>query len=216
MNFVNLHTHHASDDHSVTAIVNQYPDDDFAGESVFSVGIHPWYVKRDTLTRELQIVEERLNNPKCIAVGECGLDRKVEIPWDLQMKAFEHQLIIAEEFHKPVVLHCVGAYSDLAAMHKHMKLTVPLIIHGFSKNLGTAKQMLDHDIYLSFGKHLMRNPNLKEVFLSVPDDKIFLETDSAEETIQQVYEKAAEYKQKNIDDLKQLVWQNYERVFVKT
>lgn len=214
MNFVNLHTHSANNNDAITAIVNQYPNDDFAGESVFSVGIHPWYVRRHSLTQELQLVEDRLQQPNCIAVGECGLDRKVNIPWDLQMKAFEQQLMIAEEYNKPVILHCVGAYSDIAAMHKNMQLKVPLIIHGFSKNQGTAQQMLAHDVFLSFGKHLMRNPNLKDVFLSVPDDKFLLENDSAEETIEQVYEKAAEYRQISLDDMKKLMWQNYERIFL--
>lgn len=213
MKYINLHTHGLSGDHESLEILNVYPSDPVSHNGVYSSGIHPWYVRRETLTRELQLIEDRLQDPNCIAVGECGLDHKVNVEYKLQQKAFEQQLMLAQEFQKPVILHIVGAYSELAALHKNMKLTVPLIIHGFAKNVTTAKQMLDHNIYLSFGKHLMRNPAMEEVLQSVPDDRFFLETDSADQSIEEVYNKAASYRGISVEDLQELMKTNYKRIF---
>jgi TatD DNase family protein len=48
------------------------------------------------------------------------------------------------------------------------------------------------DYIFSFGKYLMRNPELESV-LPLPN-RFFLETDTAEQTIQEVYALAAKYK----------------------
>ena len=78
-----------------------------------------------------------------------------------------------------------------------------------------AKQLLDHGFYLSFGKYLLRNPELKTVFQSVPNDRFFLETDTIEETLEEVYSIASEYKGMTIEALQQQIAANYEKVFFK-
>ena len=88
-----------------------------------------------------------------------------------------------------------------------------MIIHGFSKNNQVAKSLLDNGFYLSFGKYLLRNPDLENVFNFAPIDRIFLETDTIEETIVDVYEKASNVKNVNIEDLKKNVMMNFNQVF---
>jgi TatD DNase family protein len=44
------------------------------------------------------------------------------------------------------------------------------------------------------------NPELESVFKSIPDDKIFLETDTVSENIAAVYELAAKYKGISIEN----------------
>jgi TatD DNase family protein len=56
------------------------------------------------------------------------------------------------------------------------------------------KQLISNGFYISFGKYLLLNPELESVFKSIPDDKIFLETDTVSENIAAVYELAATYK----------------------
>ncbi|MBA4135506.1 MAG: hydrolase TatD, partial [Flavobacterium sp.] len=92
-------------------------------------------------------------------------------------------------------------------------ITVPIILHGFSKNEPTAKQMIDNGFYLSFGKYLLRNPELKQVFLSVPNDRFFLETDTIEETLEGVYTLAAHYKGLTVEALQKQVGTNWDTVF---
>ena len=96
---------------------------------------------------------------------------------------------------------------------KKLKISVPMIIHGFSKNEQVAKQLIDHGFYLSFGKYLLRNPDLEAVFKSIPNNKFFLETDTIEETLEEVYTLAAKYKNITIEDLIEIINANFKTVF---
>jgi TatD DNase family protein len=186
-----------------------------AGIPHFSIGIHPWYIEESRLASDLKMIEEKLLLPECLALGECGLDKRIEIPMTLQMEVFEKQITLAEKYQKPLVLHLVAAYQELIAIHKKRNISVPVILHGFSKNEQTAKQLLDCGFYLSFGKYLLRNPNLASVFQSVPNDRFFLETDTIEETLNEVYEKASIVKNLKLSELKILVENNWSKVFKK-
>jgi TatD DNase family protein len=46
-------------------------------------------------------------------VGECGLDKRIAIPIELQQLVFEKQLVLAQKYNKPVVLHCVASFDEL-------------------------------------------------------------------------------------------------------
>lgn len=213
MRFFNLHTHRFSADASVLELVNQYPNDFSADVHYYSIGIHPWHITENRLDADLQIIEEKLKEPNCLAVGECGLDKRIETPIALQQQVFEAQLGLAEKYKKPVVLHCVAAFSEMIAIKNRLRITVPMIIHGFSKNSETAKQLLDHGFYLSFGKYLLQNPELKSVFNSVPSDRFFLETDTVENGIDEVYDLASEYRNISTEQLKQIIAENFRTVF---
>jgi TatD DNase family protein len=137
----------------------------------------------------------------------------IKAPLDLQISVFEKQLILAEKYKKPVVIHCVAAFQEVIAIKKKMKISVPMIVHGFSKNSQVADQLIKEGFYLSFGKYLIRNPELKTVFEQIPNDRFFLETDTIEETIEQVYNLAADYKSITINGLKDIISSNYKTVF---
>ena len=96
---------------------------------------------------------------------------------------------------------------------KRLKIAVPIIIHGFSKNEQLAKQLIDNGFHLSFGKYLLRNAELKEVFQSIPNNRFFLETDTIEETLEEVYDLAAEYKEMTLAEMEEQVRANWVKVF---
>ena len=211
--FYNLHTHKFTNDANTMELVNQYPWEFKADIPRYSVGIHPWYIEESRLETDLQIVESKLQLPECLALGECGLDKRIEIPMELQTTVFERQIALAEKCQKPLVLHLVAAYQELVEIKNRLHISVPVILHGFSKNEQIAKQMLDNGFYLSFGKYLLRNPELKAVFLSVPNDRFFLETDTIEETLEEVYVLAAQYKGITVEALQKQVGANWKAIF---
>mgnify|MGYP001001508170 CR=1 FL=1 len=213
MKFINLHTHHFTDRHDIFEVVNQYPHEFDVAIPHYSIGIHPWYIVEDRLSEDLAVLESKLEFENCLAVGECGLDKRIEIPLPLQTQVFEKQLLLAEQYKKPVILHCVAAFQEVIEIKNALKITVPMIVHGFSKNQETAKQLLDNGFYVSFGKYLLRNPELESVFKSVPNDRFFLETDTVEESIRDVYKLAAQYKNIEIEILKDTLHENFNRVF---
>jgi len=216
MQFFNLHTHKFSNNPNILELVNQYPWEFDAAIPNYSIGIHPWHIQESRLESDLNIIEAKLQLKECLALGECGLDKRIEIPIEFQIEVFEKQILLAEKYQKPLVLHLVAAFDELIAIKKRMQITVPVIIHGFSKNQQVAKQLIDNGFYLSFGKYLLRNPELESVFQSIPNYKFFLETDTIEETLDEVYNLAAKYKNINLPDLKEIINSNFNFVFNKS
>ena len=213
MKYYNLHTHFYTKSSEIVELVNQYPWEFDQTIPQYSIGIHPWYIDENRLASDLKIIEEKLALPECLALGECGLDKRIEIPLKLQIEVFEQQIALAEKFQKPLVLHLVAAYDELIEINNRLKITVPIILHGFSKNEQVAKQLLAQGFYLSFGKYLLRNPEMETVFKSVPNDRLFLETDTIEETLEEVYQLAAQYKDISVEELKIIVASNWDQLF---
>lgn len=213
MKFYNLHTHTFTNNPAVLELVNQYPWEFNATIPIYSIGIHPWYIDENRVEADLNIIGEKLALPECLALGECGLDKRIEIPMALQIAVFEKQIVIAEQFQKPLVLHLVAAYDELITINKKFKISVPIIIHGFSKNRQVAEQLIDNGFYLSFGKYLLLNKELHSVFNSIPNDRFFLETDMISETLEEVYDLAAKIKGISVDQLKGIIAENWCRVF---
>ena len=211
--FINLHTHTFSNLSDVIEVVNQYPWEFDASIPSYSIGIHPWYIYENRLETDLETIKQKLQLDKCLALGECGLDKRIEIPLDLQISVFKQQLELVKETQKPIVLHCVAAYDEVIAIKKEMKIENPMIIHGFSKNEKVAQSLLKNGFYLSFGKYLLRNPDLEKVFTFAPENQILLETDTIEESIYQVYEKAAAIKGISVEEMKTIVFTNFSTIF---
>jgi TatD DNase family protein len=148
-----------------------------------------------------------------LALGECGLDKRRETPIALQIEVFEAQLLVAQKHQIPVIIHCVAAFQELIVSKQKLKITVPMVVHGFSKSEELAEQLLKNDFYISFGKYLIKNPELKSVFEKMPNNRFFLETDTIQEGIEQVYALAAKYKKTDVVTLQQIVTKNFNTVF---
>ena len=213
MQYFNLHTHQFTNQPEVLELVNQYPQEFDASIPFYSIGIHPLYIDENRLESDFKVVDEKLALPECLALGECGLDKRSETPFEVQQLVFEKQLVLAEKHQKPVVIHCVAAFQELIEIKKRLKISVPMLVHGFSKKVGLAKQLMDNGFYVSFGKNLLRNPELEPVFKSIPNDRFLLETDMVEEGIQDVYALAAKYKEMELKELQKIVNKNYTAVF---
>lgn len=218
MQFYNLHTHSFTNNPNTLELVNQYPWEFDVAIPQYSIGIHPWHINEERLASDLKMIEEKLQLKECLALGECGLDKRIEISMAFQIEVFEKQIALAEKYQKPLVLHLVAAFDELIEIKKRLKIRVPIIIHGFSKNEQLAKQLLENGFYLSFGKYLLRSRSfgteLKEVFQAVPNDRFFLETDMIEETLEEVYALAAEYKGMTLEEMRLQVEANWKNVFV--
>jgi TatD DNase family protein len=215
VSYFNLHTHQYTAQPEILELVNQYPDEFDESIPFYSVGIHPWRIILERIDKNLNFIENKLKSANCLALGECGLDKKIDTPIDWQIEVFEKQLRLAEKYKKPVIIHCVAAFQEIIEIKKRLKITVPMIIHGFSKNAQVAKSLIDNGFYISFGKYLLQNPELKPVFKSIPDGRFFLETDTSSEKIEAVYGLAATYKNINMETLKRIIETNFNFVFAK-
>lgn len=206
----NIHTHHPSTEADTLAIFNQKIEAIDFTVPHFSLGIHPWSIDSSLIQVQLSRIEAHINHPNCLALGECGLDKKIEIPLSLQEEVLVEQLLLAEKNKKAVILHVVSAYQEIIALKKRLNITVPLLVHGFNKHQQVAESLWKNGFYLSFGPALLQNKKVQDTFSSVPKDFVFLETDNdTTSSIADVYAKAAEL-QPNIE---QVVESNFKKVF---
>ena len=149
------------------------------------------------------------------AIGECGLDRACDSDFELQREVFIKQIELSEQYHKPLIIHAVRSYPDIISIRKETKSKQPWIIHGFNGNEHSAEQLLRHDgIYLSLGDVLFKNEKRAELLLDIiPSDRLFLETDVAERSIVEVYEKASLLSGVATDILRKDIFDNFVKIF---
>ena len=154
---------------------------------------------------DIEEIKKKTLDKNCIAVGECGLDGLITVDEKLQNEVFQAQLSWAEEIRKPVIIHCVRRFSQI--LH-FKKAKIPLIIHGFNKKETIAEELLNVGFYLSFGRAAMESLSLQKIIRNIPIDRLFLETDNSDFSIQDLYEKVAEVKSVSFENLKNQMWEN--------
>ena len=97
--YPNIHTHKARHSQEVQ---NCFPEDTY-DQGVFSVGIHPCYIKGEGREQWEQVVA-RATHPLCVAIGECGLDKRASSPLVLQEEIFRWHISLAQELQKPLII----------------------------------------------------------------------------------------------------------------
>ena len=211
---INTHTHHLTK-HSknILNIYNQYPWNFIENNACYSIGIHPIFIDQSDIEKDLLTISHHIKNKKCVAIGEIGLDKLCKIDYNLQIEIFKKQLEIAEENQIPVIIHCVRSYQEILQIRKEMKLTIPFIFHGFNKNQQLAQQIISNNCLLSFGKNLLQNPNLQTIFANLSQENFFLENDDSQIPIEEIYQKAAEIRKSSVENIEQIVQQNFTSIF---
>jgi TatD DNase family protein len=208
---LNIHTHHTTNDLSF-AIVNRLKDFDVIPETGFySAGLHPWFLENG-YRANLSSLEKAIQNPRVLAVGECGLDTICRTDYPLQQQCFRLQVQMANRCGKPLILHCVKAFDDVQRILKEEKAVVPVIFHGYHKSGILALQLIKSGYYLSFGKSLWQAATAA-VFKTMALNRIFLETDTADLEISEVYARASFIKQISITQLQEVMAANAKQVF---
>lgn len=167
-----------------------------------SVGLHPWYLNAGDMDAAFDWLAGQAAEPAVVAIGEAGLDKVCTTPWDLQVLAFQRCVEVSEQVGKPLVLHCVRAFSEIIAFKKAWKPSQTWIFHGFEKNKTTADMLLRAGCKLSFGAGLFRaNSPAPESLYTMTSGQFFLETDDSPHTIEDVYLRAAEIRNMSVEDL---------------
>jgi TatD DNase family protein len=146
----------------------------------FTLGIHPWFVTPHD-TEAVRQLHEAPTLGAC-AIGEIGLDTKIETPSiDLQICVFELQLVAAREAGLPVVVHCRGAFDALLRSVKAIGLpSRGGVIHAYSGSAELADEFIKLGFSFSMGRSLTYRNSRKreEVLRRIYPDHFLLETDS--------------------------------------
>ena len=142
-----------------------------------AVGVHPSNITDDSY-EELQKIRELYSHPKCVAVGEIGLEYHYDfVPKDKQLDIFEKQIILANELELPVIVHDREAHEDTMNLLKRYKPKG--VVHCFSGSAEMAKEVLKLGMYIGLGGAVTFKNARKplEVAEIVPEDRLLLETD---------------------------------------
>lgn len=177
----NCHTHH------FTGVGRELLQNTWGNEPIYafnSVGIHPQ--DADTISVS-EIHSIKFDSPSIIAVGEIGLDSRYDVDFAIQEQVYIHQLKIAAELNKPIILHCVNAWDRCKFLHKTFAPNIPLIYHGFNKS-SILKNVLSYDpSFISIGATCVSNPKLGEILSLIPLNRLLVETDDADCQIHDIY-----------------------------
>jgi len=143
------------------------------------LGIHPESVNTAT-EEDLKFIEENLNHPKIVAVGEIGLDYYwTKDNKELQKEWFKKQIAVAKSHNKTVVVHSRESIQDTYDILKESGIE-KIDIHCFSSSLEMANKFIQLGARIGIGGVLTfkNSDKLKEIVKSIDIRYLLLETDS--------------------------------------
>jgi len=149
----------------------------------FAAGVHPNDIGESTF-KDLTEIRKLLDHPRCVAVGEIGLDyyRDHTVP-EIQKEWLRRQLALAREVNKPVILHDRESSEDLLRVLEeegYDGLNGPGgVFHCFAGDLEMAREVLRRGFHISFtGNITFKKSDRPTIVAEVPLDRLMLETDA--------------------------------------
>lgn len=162
---------------NVQSIAEQY-------ENVFfSAGIHPHEASSELDACNLDAIIKAATHPKCVAIGEAGLDYFYEnAPRQAQQDSFRVQIEAARQLNVPIIIHSRDADEDMAHIieEEYQKAPFKGVLHCFSSGEALAMRALDIGFFISFSGILTfpKSTQLREIASKIPLDRVLVETDA--------------------------------------
>ncbi len=160
----------------VRAVAEAY-DDVF-----FTVGTHPHEAHQDPEVAAERIVELS-RHPKCIGIGEAGLDYHYDrAPRDVAARVFRTHIAAARLSGLPLVIHTRDADADTAAIlvDEMGKGAFKALLHCFTAGEALAQTALGLGLSISFSGVITfkKSDALRAIAANVPADRVLVETDA--------------------------------------
>jgi len=197
----------------------------------FAVGVHPY----DAESYDRKFLEQFVNHPKCVAIGECGLDyfrlpeSEVEIAYEKarQKEIFIDQIKWAKSLKKPLIVHIRESSLDCLELLEAYAGDEGGVLHCYNAD-ATLLQLAKRNFYYGIGGVLtFKNARkLINVYPQIPQDKMLIETDAPYLTphphrgkrnepayCRLVAEKIAELSALSTDEIARLTTENAHRLF---
>jgi TatD DNase family protein len=158
-----------------------------APNASYALGIHPIYVpqaREEDLALLRQRVEQAMDDPRFVAIGEIGLDFFIPMLCEPAMREkqetfLREQLRIARDFGLPVLTHVRRSQDQVL---KHVRQIRPPggIAHAFNGSFQQARNFIDLGFHLGFGGAMTftRALQIRRLATELPLEAIVLETDA--------------------------------------
>jgi TatD DNase family protein len=210
----------------ITAIADTYP------QVWCSVGTHPHHAHEEPDVTAEELVRLAAH-PKCVAIGEAGLDYHYDGDYPAQARGFRVHIAAARETGLPLVVHARDADEDIASILEDESRAgpFPFVLHCFSSGAELARRGLALGGYVSFsGIVTFKNASeIQAIAQDVPADRILVETDAPylapvphrgksnePAFVRFTAEKVAELRGVSLETLAQQTTGNFHRLFSKT
>jgi len=147
-----------------------------------TVGTHPNHAQDEPEAGLDQLVALAAH-PKCVGIGEAGLDYHYDTaPRDLAHRVFRTHIAAARDTGLPIVIHTRDADADCAAILREEmgKGAFPALLHCFTSSAELARTAVELGLYISFsGVVTFKNSAaLREIAAEVPLERMLVETDA--------------------------------------
>lgn len=145
-------------------------------EAYAVIGVHP----HDSKDGWAVIGELAGTSDKIVGVGEIGLDYYYDhSPRNVQIEAFRAQLQIASDYDLPVSFHVREAFDDLWPILEDFP-HIRGVLHSFTDSRENLEKALARGFYIGVNgiSTFTKDEAQKELFDSIPLDRLLLETDA--------------------------------------
>ena len=148
----------------------------------FTTGTHPHQAHEEPDVSVDDIVR-RADHPKCIGIGEAGLDYHYDkAPRDVAANVFRRHIAAARITGLPLVIHSRDADDDMAAILRDEmgKGAFRALLHCFTSSRALAETGLELGLYVSFSGVLTfkNSQELRDIAKDVPLERLLVETDA--------------------------------------
>ncbi len=144
-------------------------------------GIHP-HNSGDFDEKLAVKIRNLFSHKKLVAYGEIGLDYyRNYAPREVQVKAFRAQIALAKELSLPIIIHSRQAREEtLSILRETSAAENGAVMHCFSYDLATAKELLDLGFHLSIPGTVTykKSSSIGEIIRYVPLERLLPETDA--------------------------------------
>lgn len=186
-------------------------------------GIHPW--RATEYEGKLEDIIPYIEESEII--GEIGLDYlwvEDKSTFDIQRKVFNFIIEESIKRDKVINLHTKDAEEEIYETLKKFNYN-KAIIHWYSGNTEILEKYINLGCYFTISVDIGYSEKANEVLRKVPTDKLFLETDGPTalewvngeygypSEIKRVYESVAELKNIELNDLINIIENNFKRLF---
>lgn len=146
----------------------------------FAPGIHPWWV--DGLPEgALEQLESMLGaaHTRCVAIGECGLDRLRGV-LEHQQPVFLGQIELARRYGLPLLIHSVRTHEEVLALLRRSGFAGRGLLHAFNGHWQQAIKLLDQGLFIGVSGAITypRAKRTREAIARLPLEALVLETDA--------------------------------------
>jgi TatD DNase family protein len=149
----------------------------------FAVGVHPY----DAENYDRIYLETFVNHPKCVAIGECGLDyfrlpesqEEIEAEKRVQKEIFIDQILWAKALKKPLIVHIRESSADCLELLEKYAGEEGGVLHCYNADESLLKLAKKNFYYGIGGVLTFKNARkLINVYSKIPDDRLLIETDA--------------------------------------